>query len=89
MRFAVALGAVGAVAAAVPSPGGGIQKKMDGDTACDGGCAAGPFKATTNMNGDYTIANGAKFSTRSADYEGGVEYFDVYSPVITSRYSEV
>ena len=29
------------------------------------------------------------FSTRSADYAGGVEYFDVYSPVITSRYSEV
>jgi hypothetical protein len=99
MRFAVALGAVGAVAAAVPSPGGGIQKKMDGDTACDGGCAAGPFKATTNMNGDYTIALGgngggtsppAGFSTVSGDYDkGNVEYFDMYSPLIKSRYSQV
>ena len=29
------------------------------------------------------------FSTQSADYDGGVEYFDVYSPEIRTRYSQV
>lgn len=48
----------------------------------------------TNMNGDYTIANplpgsDTTFSTNSWDYPGGVEYFDVYSPPITTHYSQV
>ena len=46
-----------------------------------------------NMNGDYIIANplpgAAIFSTASKDYEGGVEYFEVYSPPITTHYSQV
>ena len=29
------------------------------------------------------------FPTESAAYEGGVEYFDVYSPLIETRYSQV
>lgn len=30
-----------------------------------------------------------KFPTNYADYPGTVEYFDVYSPVITSTYAEI
>ena len=50
--------------------------------------------AGANMNGEYTIANGVPgvakpFPTESAAYEGGVEYFDVYSPLIETRYSQV
>jgi len=48
------------------------------------------------MNGEYTIANGVPptpggkaFSTNSSAYEGGVEYFDVYSPLLQTRYSQV
>ena len=48
------------------------------------------------MNGDYTIAGGvapgatAPFSTVSSEYDAeGVEFFDVYSPVIRTRYSQV
>ena len=46
---------------------------------------------TTNMNGDYTVAGDPKgFSTISADYDkGNVEYFDVYSPLVQTRYSQV
>ena len=47
-----------------------------------------------NMNGDYAISNanrGAKatYSTRYGDRGGGINYFDVYSPPITTRYGEV
>ena len=49
--------------------------------------------AGENMNGAYTIANpkaGDKpFSTDNKDYPGGVEYFDVYTPEISTRYSQV
>ena len=50
--------------------------------------------AGANMNGEYTIANSVPgaakpFPTESAAYEGGVEYFDVYSPLIETRYSQV
>lgn len=45
-----------------------------------------------NMNGEYLISNpkvGAKpFSTQYSSYEN-VEYFDAYSPPITSKYGEV
>jgi hypothetical protein len=44
----------------------------------------------------YTIANAVpgehpqQFSTQSSQYDAeGVEYFDVYSPVIRTRYSQV
>ena len=47
-----------------------------------------------NMNGDYAISNanrGARaiYSTRYADRGNGINYFDVYSPPITTRYGEV
>ena len=50
---------------------------------------------TPNMNGEYTIANpGLKAFARTSNmshYAGGgspVEYFDVYSPPIRSRYGQ-
>eukprot|EP00040_Diaphanoeca_grandis_P037212 m.241412 g.241412 ORF g.241412 m.241412 type:complete len:883 (+) comp33774_c0_seq2:100-2748(+) len=57
-----------------------------------------PFKPTDadNMNGEYILSltpNGQgakeKFPTNYKDYPYGVEYFDVYSPPITSLYSQV
>ena len=51
--------------------------------------------AGANMNGPepYEIANrpasGPKYSTENRDYAGGVEYFDVWSPPITTLYSQV
>ena len=65
------------------------------DPSCEHGCATGPVKAvgenSANMNGDYTIAGNPKgFSTKSADYDpGNIEYFDVYSPLVKTRYSQV
>lgn len=46
------------------------------------------------MNGDYEIAqtktsNTSKFPSNYRDYPGGVQYFDVYSPMIVQRYSQV
>ena len=45
-----------------------------------------------NMNGEYLISNpkvGAKpFSTQYSSYEN-VEYFDAYSPPITSKYGNI
>ena len=51
----------------------------------------GIASAEPNMNGDYTIAGSPKgFSTKSADYDpGNIEYFDVYSPLVKTRYSQV
>jgi len=48
----------------------------------------------TNMNGVYALTNTpkqirGKFSTNYADYPGSAEYFDVYSPPITSTYAEI
>eukprot|EP00041_Stephanoeca_diplocostata_P021125 m.486046 g.486046 ORF g.486046 m.486046 type:complete len:898 (+) comp21742_c0_seq1:58-2751(+) len=57
-----------------------------------------PFKPTTadNMNGKYILSQTPhgvdtqnKFPPQYKDYPGGVEYFDVYSPPITSYYSQV
>ena len=46
-----------------------------------------------NMNGNYTVANGHGFNTRLGDYKledgSSVEYFDVYSPPIRTRYGQV
>ena len=47
-----------------------------------------------NMNGEYTLSNTpkqvpGKFPTNYGDYPGAVEFFDVYSPPITSTYSEI
>ena len=52
-------------------------------------CAAEP-----NMNGDYHMSKTPKgrddvFPMRYADYPGTVEYFDIYSPVLSSVYSQV
>ena len=46
-------------------------------------------KVLKNMNGEYLLSNPNpnsknKFSTEYSSYEN-VEYFDVYSPLITSR----
>ena len=48
------------------------------------------FNDVQNMNGDYLISNpnlntGNKFSTQYSSYDN-VEYFDVYSPLISTRY---
>jgi hypothetical protein len=57
-----------------------------------------PFVPTnaSNMNGAYLIsltpegkAAATKYPTNFKDYPRGVEYFDVYSPDITSLYSQV
>merc|ERR1711871_357467 len=47
-----------------------------------------------NMNGDYVFSptpNGTPglFPKQYKDYPGGVEYYDVYSPPITTLYSQV
>ena len=47
-----------------------------------------------NMNGAYALSNTpkqvpGKFPTNYADYPGTAEYFDVYSPPITSTYAEI
>jgi len=47
-----------------------------------------------NMNGDYPFATTpggtpGKFPKAYKDYPGGVEYYDVYSPPITTLYSQV
>ena len=46
-----------------------------------------------NMNGDYELSctpNGKdcmdKFPVHYKDYPGGVEYFDVYAPMISTLY---
>ena len=42
---------------------------------------------SSNMNGPYKIANSHSFST---DYEkNSLEYFDVYSDIISTKYAEV
>ena len=47
-----------------------------------------------NLNGDYILSatpgtNPKDFPTLYTNYPRGVEYFDVYSPNITSLYSQV
>ena len=47
-----------------------------------------------NMNGDYVFSSTpggtpGLFPKRYADYPGGAEHFDVYSPPMTTRYSQV
>ena len=51
---------------------------------------------TANMNGDYLLsqtphgnATQAKFPTHFENYPGGVESFDIYSPEISTLYSQV
>eukprot|EP01079_Euglenida_sp_SAG-EU17-18_P010244 gene10244-274_t len=45
-----------------------------------------------NMNGEYALSRtpGATgdFSTNYSDYPGGAEYFEVYSPAISTLYSQ-
>ena len=54
-----------------------------------------PLKPTRepNMNGKYQLSETATSNTSKypdyRDYPGGVEYFDVYSPLIVQRYSQV
>ena len=54
---------------------------------------AGLHPAGENMNGRYTFADPATGKPMpgwaNKDYPGGVEFFDVYSPLITSKYSQV
>jgi len=80
MRAAAQLALVGMLATAVGST-----------NSCENGCSAGPFVGKTNMNGAYPRSStmGAAFSTVSADYSGGVRYFDMYSPMLRTRYSQV
>ena len=56
--------------------------------------ALGLASAEPNLNGDYKMSKTPKgrddvFSMRFADYPGTVEYFDIYSPVLSSVYSQV
>lgn len=59
------------------------------------GARGEPNEAPPNMNGDiYTLSLTpkqvpGKFPTNYRDYPGTVEYFDVYSPPITSTYAEI
>ena len=50
----------------------------------------------SNMNGDYILSQTpkghdtqTKFPTHYRDYPLGADYFDIYSPLITSLYSQV
>ena len=50
--------------------------------------------SSSNMNGDYALTSTpnqipGKFPTNYGSYPGKVEFFDVYSPVITSTYAEI
>ena len=54
----------------------------------------GHVSAVPNMNGDYKMSKTPKgrddvFPMRYEDYPGTVDYFDIYSPVLTSVYSQV
>lgn len=54
----------------------------------------GHVSAVPNMNGDYKMSKTPKgrddvFSMHYEDYPGKVEYFDIYSPVLSSVYSQV
>jgi len=47
--------------------------------------------AQSNMNGDYIISNALDPALFDGNYAArpGAEYFDVYSPPITTQYGEV
>ena len=58
------------------------------------GATLGQFEnSISNMNGEYTISNANPSSgiNWSGDYNKfeGVEYFDAYSPAISTKYGEV
>ena len=51
-------------------------------------------KSAPNMNGAYVFSTTpggtpGRFPKRYADYPGGVDFFDVYSPPMTTLYSQV
>ena len=77
LAASLAVGAAGAAPAPSPSP------------------PSPPSSSSPNMNGEYTLNPTpkqvlGKFPTNYADYPGPpVEYFDVYSPPITSTYAEI
>ena len=57
-------------------------------------CASFEPSSRSNMNGIYALSSTpkqdvSKFPKQYRDYPGGANYFDVYSPVITSLYSQV
>ena len=59
-------------------------------------CATLPPTTVPNMNGEYVLSatpqsegTQEKFPLNFKDYPNGVEHFDVYSPVVTSLYSQV
>lgn len=51
--------------------------------------------SSTNMNGEYMLSDPKTGNhiqrdfTNFSNYPGGTEYFDVYSPLITSYYAQV
>jgi len=53
----------------------------------------GPSKSVTNMNGEYLLSNANPSASGEWNSDYGkfenVEYFDVYSPPISTKYSEV
>merc|ERR1719414_1300819 len=53
----------------------------------------GPSKPVTNMNGEYLLSNANPSASGEWNSDYGkfenVEYFDVYSPPISTKYSEV
>ena len=55
----------------------------------------GNTKTSSNMNGDYMLTDPKTGNhikrdfTTFSNYPGGTEYFDVYSPLITSYYAQV
>ena len=57
--------------------------------------AGAPSTRAANMNGAYTLTNTpkqvpGKFPTNYADYPNAkTEFFDLYSPVISSTYGEI
>jgi len=48
-------------------------------------------RALSNMNGDYIISNAVDSALFDGNYAArpSAEYFDVYSPPITTQYGEV
>ena len=53
----------------------------------------GPSKSVTNMNGEYLLSNANPSASGEWNSDYGkfenVEYFDVYSPPISTKYKEM
>jgi hypothetical protein len=72
-----------------------LESSDDPSLACVSGCGScGVVKNYTNMNGFYNLSDTAhsdtsKFPENYHSYPGAPDYFEIYSPTISSLYSQV